>query len=173
LVFYKFRIGLVLARPDNVDLTSFYSILTKTQLSQKGRDTEYDRKLLKAVTGACKSWKELEELGIDPRKINVLTTSKLSWAAECSNVHKASLDIVKQRLVSKIQQLQEGHPKSRGGRYCEYRFRYDTGYFFIDTTDSIPILVLHTMKVEKCQYLFQTRILTRSLVNNQYNNKNV
>jgi hypothetical protein len=61
-------------------------------------DTEYDRKLLKAVAGACKLWKELEELGIDPRKINDITTSVLSSATECSNAHKANLDIVEAKV---------------------------------------------------------------------------
>ena len=38
--------------------------------------------------------------------------------------------------------------RNSGGRYYEYRFRYDTCYFFIDTTVSIPlsIPILCTMK---------------------------
>ncbi len=107
----------------NVDLTSFLQHidqctimpkregpeLTKEsfQMILQSADTEYNRKLPKAVAGACKSWKELEELGIDPRKINDLTTSVLFSEAECSDARKASLDIVKQRLVCKIQQLQD------------------------------------------------------------------
>ena len=74
----------ILARPDNVDLTSFLQHIDQSTIMPKregleltkesfqmilqSADTDYDRKLLKAVAVACKSWEELEELGIDPRK---------------------------------------------------------------------------------------------------------
>ena len=58
------------------------------------------------------------------------------------------------------------------GRYYEYRFRYDTGYFFIDTTVSIPlsIPILYTMKsVNAYFYLCYKQEVLRQL--NVYNNQ--